>query len=1142
VTDVIGKAVTTTETDANGAYVFANLPVGSYTVTVTDPSGLVPTTTGAGTTATDSSTGFATSLVLSVDGASDLTLDFGFRDPKVAVGNLVWFDSDNDGIQDSGEPGIAGVTLSITDALGNDVIDVFGNVVPATTTDAAGRYLFDNLPFGSYKVVVTNPVGYSPTVALVGADRSTDSSTGEATSSMLSAEGESDLTLDFGYTAPRVSVGNLVWFDTNNDGVQGLDEPGIAGVTLSITKMDGTPVTSVLGTVVGPVTTDSTGQYLFDFLPPGQYKVSAVTPNGFVATLSGSGSTDADSASGFDASINLTTDGDADMTLDFGFYPVSVSVGDFVWFDSNANGVQDSGELGIAGVTLSITKADGSPVTDVVGNPVTAVTSDEDGRYLFDNLPPGRYRVACNPPMGYAATGTDGGDVATDSSTGSALSMNLLNNEDVDMTLDFGFRLPRVSVGDFVWLDTDKDGVQDPDESGLAGVTVSITKSDGSPAISVFGGQVDSTTTDAAGRYAFAFLPLGSYKVSIVKPAGLVATQTGIGVRETDSSDGFAMSLELRTDGASDSTLDFGFVPEEEVIVGQSMPVTPPRKAMTTPKTSYGFKASDLGRPSEGAKFIPSKTVIAGKSSSSWSKGLRARGGLWSVVDGKVTFTPDPGFVGTSTVKYKVTDTSGQVAESTLTVTVVEPETIPVTGAAPWLLVLVAALLLLVGIATRLVAGKRKHIMFGEIRYSHMSDKVVRKMTGKGVLALVVVFSALLAPSPIGSIRNANAANAAAAPTPGSVPGPGREISLLFGYVLDTTKPPSLSAFTVKVGSSTIAVSGLRYQSTILYLDLASTIYAGESVTVSYTAPAYNNTLTNNALQTTGGNDTESFEDLVIANAALPRLTPNTPAKPSVVAGEESATISVVAPASGRTPTSYTVTASPGGKTCTISGSSGSCTITGLTSGTAYTFTTVAKNASGDSVASDPSDAVTVLAKFEETSRADVPDTSTPAVGVSPAGPSWDIEPATDSETDSFTEGYLPDSFPGTVIITDEFGFVVDAKGGIKPKIRMKNYSGLIRMSLSATYAEAGKTKKYKCKFASFGTKRKIAVAKWRWYTAKKPCVLPSALVTAIRGGTATLATTGKWSRVWSTTGQKKRPEGSKIIRRNLKFTVRAKR
>ena len=93
---------------------------------------------------------------------------------------------------------------------------------------------------------------------------------------------------------------------------------------------------------------------------------------GFTSTLVGSGTNGTDSAAGTDTSLNLVNDGDSDMTLDFGFYPIAVSVGDYVWFDLNADGIQDSTESGIAGVTLSITKADGSPVTDVVRYPMAS--------------------------------------------------------------------------------------------------------------------------------------------------------------------------------------------------------------------------------------------------------------------------------------------------------------------------------------------------------------------------------------------------------------------------------------------------------------------------------------------------------------------------------------------------------------------------------------------------------------------------------------------------------------------------------------------------------------------------------------------------------------------------------------------------
>jgi len=75
------------------------------------------------------------------------------------IGDRVWYDQDGDGIQDAGENGIEGVTVSLVDA---------GNTVLATTvTDANGNYLFAGVLPGTYGVVVdenTLPVNQrSPT-------------------------------------------------------------------------------------------------------------------------------------------------------------------------------------------------------------------------------------------------------------------------------------------------------------------------------------------------------------------------------------------------------------------------------------------------------------------------------------------------------------------------------------------------------------------------------------------------------------------------------------------------------------------------------------------------------------------------------------------------------------------------------------------------------------------------------------------------------------------------------------------------------------------------------------------------------------------------------------------------------------------
>jgi hypothetical protein len=92
-------------------------------------------------------------------------------------------------------------------------------------------------------------------------------------------------------------------------------------------------------------------------------------------------------------------------------------------------------------------------------------------------------------------------------------------------------------------------------------------------------------------------------------------------------------------------------------------------------------------------------------------------------------------------------------------------------------------------------------------------------------------------------------------------------------------------------------------------------------------------------------------------------IVPGTPGAPTAVAGSGQATVTVAAPTTGGTPTSYIVTSSPGGATCTVNGANGSCTVTGLTNGTPYTFTSIARNTGGPSAsASVASNEVTPFA------------------------------------------------------------------------------------------------------------------------------------------------------------------------------------
>ena len=84
---------------------------------------------------------------------------------------------------------------------------------------------------------------------------------------------------------------------------------------------------------------------------------------------------------------------------------------------------------------------------------------------------------------------------------------------------------------------------------------------------------------------------------------------------------------------------------------------------------------------------------------------------------------------------------------------------------------------------------------------------------------------------------------------------------------------------------------------------------------------------------------------------------PGIPGTPTAAPGNGSATITIVAPNTGGTASSYTVTASPGGATCTVTAPGTSCTIAPLTNGTAYTFTSTATNTAGSSASASTSSA-----------------------------------------------------------------------------------------------------------------------------------------------------------------------------------------
>ncbi|MFD5831103.1 SdrD B-like domain-containing protein [Lentzea sp. NPDC060358] len=545
----------TTTTDDNGKYLFEGVADGTYTVCfdlTTLPSDFLATTANAGDDTLDSDadpvTGCAPQVEVGAGKRENLTIDLGLASPPNKLGDFVWADTNRNGVQDAGEPGIPGVTVRV------------GNL--STVTGANGEYEFTDLPDGTYTVcfdVANLPAqyqGYLPTRQTAGGDSAKDSNIGSdgcSAPTSLGPNRREDKTIDAGLRPPN-RLGDFVWVDSNRNGLQDAGEPGVPGVTVTLN----TGATT---------TTDANGKYEFAGLPDGTYTVcfavnqlpgqyadfQAVAPNSGDDTRD----SDADPATGCAPPTTLSIDEPEDLTIDLGIAPPVNRIGDFVWYDLDKNGLQDAGEPGVPGVTVTL--SDGM-----------TTKTDDQGRYLFEGMADGGYSVCFDLttlPDDLEATVANAGDDTLDSdanpATGCTAEVQVGPGERENLDLDLGIVAPPNSLGDFVWADTNRNGVQDAGEPGVPGVRVTLRETG------------ETTTTDANGKYTFADLADGTYTVCFdvanlpAQYQGYLPTrQTAGGDSTRDSnigSDGCSAPTSLGPNKRQDTTIDAGLRPPNKL-------------------------------------------------------------------------------------------------------------------------------------------------------------------------------------------------------------------------------------------------------------------------------------------------------------------------------------------------------------------------------------------------------------------------------------------------------------------------------------------------------------------------------------------------------------------------------------------------
>ncbi|MBX7166629.1 MAG: carboxypeptidase regulatory-like domain-containing protein [Pirellulales bacterium] len=479
--DSQGVRIDSTTTDSEGRYEFAGLAPGVYGVEEVQPAGYFDSGDHAGSAGGNLQNDKITQVLLT-SGTHAVNYDFCELEPSSIAGRVI-ADRDGDCEYDPGEPLLAGVTILLLDAEGNQVA--------STTTNAQGQYKFENLAPGEYQVKELQPAGYfdgddhvgSAGGALVAPDTIAEIALGPAVNAV---------NYDFCEVEPS-SIAGRVHADRDGDCVYDQGEPLLAGVTVLLLDAQGSQLAET--------TTDAQGQYKFENLAPGTYQVKELQPAGYFDSGDHVGSAGGTLVAPDTISSIVLGAGVNAVSYDFcELEPASVAGRVFADFDGDC--VFDAGETPLANVTIHL--------LDAGGNEVATTLTDADGRFKFENLTPGVYSIREDQPGGYF----DGGDViGTAGGVHEAPDTirNIVLGGGVAATgYDFCENLPAKLAG-FVFVDANQSGTFDSGEEPIAGVTLRLLDAAGNP-------TGVTTVTDANGFYCFLNLAPGKYGVAEDQP------------------------------------------------------------------------------------------------------------------------------------------------------------------------------------------------------------------------------------------------------------------------------------------------------------------------------------------------------------------------------------------------------------------------------------------------------------------------------------------------------------------------------------------------------------------------------------------------------------------------------------------------
>jgi hypothetical protein len=478
-----------------------------------------------------------------------LDADIGYQpDTDTAIiGDRVWSDADGDGFQDAGEPGFGGILVRLyTDSDGDGVIDGSETYVE-TTTAADGSYQFTGVTAtGSQDYIVYIDETQTALSAY-------DITTAGIYSIIDAADEGSYLNNDFGFvqnsSGTTHSIKDRVWLDngagggTTNNGIQDGSESGIANVTVVLRDNS--------NNIIALTTTDANGDFAFTGVPDDvRYSWEATDQNSVLTDYYGTTTSAQDGDYQMPGTLTADIDFMSPLAPNFG-YNVSRSIGDFVWNDSDGDGVQDAGESGIAGVTVQLyLDDDGTTGLDTSTDTyIGETTTDGYGKYMFAGLDDDDYiaHIAAGQSVLSNFTRTT---IDDDTSASGDQQSETITSGASNLNADFGYEpnIP-VDISGRIWDDVNQDGDDESGgEDGFEIVTVQLF--DGTDLIA----EVD---TDANGYYSFNSVPGNTtYTVKITDTNGVL--------------NGYSTTYE-KTEGATDGTTTYN---DQETVVTTTVNVS----------------------------------------------------------------------------------------------------------------------------------------------------------------------------------------------------------------------------------------------------------------------------------------------------------------------------------------------------------------------------------------------------------------------------------------------------------------------------------------------------------------------------------------------------------------------------------------